>query len=131
MKKRVYAKPVLESETFVPQNYIAACGDTGFEYNFQCDAMGGIVGAVFYSNGDDKFIPFIQDRLMGIGYEACGKKHKTQIGDEFIEGWYVTGKDAAQGKGLYTKVMIWRGAEGNNIHCTKELDKSKWETAKS
>ena len=25
--KRAYIKPILESETFVPQNYIAACGD--------------------------------------------------------------------------------------------------------
>ena len=38
MEKRVYAKPVLESETFVPQNYIAACGDSGTIYKFKCNA---------------------------------------------------------------------------------------------
>lgn len=37
--KRAYSKPILESETFVPQNYIAACGDTEYgNYLFECNA---------------------------------------------------------------------------------------------
>lgn len=136
MKKRVYAKPILESETFVPQNYIAACGDTNYEYLFQCNSDGGITGAVFYSDGDDKFEPPIfsngDDKLMGLGYHACQEKHKTEVGDEFIEGWYVTGWNAITGKGdLVTKVIIWKGPDGNNIHCTTKLDKNSWSTAKS
>ena len=82
-----YVKPMIESEVFAANEYIAACGDTNNEYIFQCDAMGGISGAVFYSDGDDEFEPFSDDHMMDIGYHACGEKHTTQVGDEFIEGW--------------------------------------------
>lgn len=139
MEKRTYIKPVLESETFVPQNYIATCGDTNNEYIFQCNAEGGILGAVFYDNGDGLFDPKVpivnpngKDACMGIGYHACQKTHITQKGDEFIDGWYVTGWNAIEGKGdVITPVIIWRGVEGNNIHCTTELDKNSWDVAKS
>lgn len=47
MKKRVYTKPILESETFVPQSYIAACGDINKVYKFVCDAGGGTYGTVY------------------------------------------------------------------------------------
>lgn len=128
----MYVKPTMESEAFVPNTYVAACGDTNNEYIFQCDAMGGILGTVFYSDGDDKFEPFRGDSWMGIGYHACGEKHVTQVGDDFVEGWYVTGWDAVTGEGEWAKrVMIWRGPDGNNIHCTTNLDKNTWETAKS
>lgn len=30
--KKVYSKPILESETFIPQTYIANCGDSGTIY---------------------------------------------------------------------------------------------------
>lgn len=134
--KKRYSKPILESETFIPQNYIAACGDTNYEYLFKCDAMGGITGTVFYSDGDDKFEPNITgwgngDKLMGIGYHACGETHKTEVGDEFIEGWYVTGWDGLGGGKWAKKVIIWKGPDGNNIHCTTNLDKNSWQTAKS
>lgn len=131
MSKNVWVQPQTAVQQFVANEYVAACGDTNYEYLFKCDAMGGITGTVFYSDGDDKFEPFGDDRWMGTGYQACGDKHKTEVGDEFIEGWYVTGWSAMTGGGLYTKVMIWKGEDGNNIHCTKELDMKKWETAKS
>lgn len=129
---REYVKPMMDSEVFAANEYFSACGDTNNEYIFKCDAMGGITGTVFYSNGDDKFVPFISDRWMGTGYHACGESHTTQVGDEFIEGWYVTGWDAITGQGdIVEKVIIWRGADGKNIHCTTNLDKNTWETAKS
>ena len=126
-----YVRPMMESEVFAANEYIAACGDTNNEYIFQCDAMGGVFGTVFYSDGDDKFEPFSDDEFMGTGYHACGEKHTTQVGDEFIEGWYVTGWSGITGGGWTEKVIIWRGADGNNIHCTTNLDKNTWETAKS
>ena len=137
MKKRVWENPLTMVQQFVPNEYVAACGDTNNEYIFKCDAMGGITGTVFYSDGDDKFEPVLTgilggDRIMGSGYYACGEEHVTQTGDEFIEGWYVTGWDAITGQGdIAKKVIIWRGPDGNNIHCTTNLDKNSWETAKS
>lgn len=128
---KAYVKPMMDSEVFAANEYFSACGDTNNEYIFKCNAMGGITGTVFYSDGDDDFEPFRGDSWMGTGYHACGKKHVTQVGDDFIEGWYVTGWDGVTGGDWVEKVIIWRGPEGNNIHCTTNLDKNTWETAKS
>ena len=40
--KSVYVKPVMISERFLPNEYVAACGDTEYgKYKFKCDAGGG------------------------------------------------------------------------------------------
>ena len=129
--KKMWEEPKIYVEKFIPNEYVAACGDTNNEYIFQCDAMGGISGTVFYSDGDDEFEPFGDDRFMGSGYHACGERHTTQVGDEFTEGWYVTGWSGITGGDWVEKVIIWRGPDGNNIHCTTNLDQNTWETAKS
>ena len=131
MEKRVWENPLTMVQQFVPNEYVAACGDTNNEYIFKCDAMGGVFGTVFYSDGDDKFEPLIDDKWMGTGYHASGEELVTQAGDDFIEGWYVTGWDGITGGDFVKKVIIWRGPDGNNIHCTTNLDKNTWETAKS
>ena len=41
MTKKVYTKPELKSEAFVPQTHVAACGDSGTVYKFTCDAPKG------------------------------------------------------------------------------------------
>ena len=41
MTKKVYTKPELKSEAFVPQTHVAACGDSGTVYKFTCDAPRG------------------------------------------------------------------------------------------
>lgn len=126
MEKRKYVKPVLSGEEFVPQNYIAACGDSGIVYKFKCDAGGGVSGYVYLeTNGQaglqrdgrnsDDFLS---------GYHACGSSHEAESTDNFLEGYYVVGE-------TITPVIIWRGRWGNNTHCTEELDMNKWETAKS
>lgn len=126
-----YKKPVLNVERFTPNEFVAACGDTNNEYIFKCDAMGGITGTVFYSDGDDRFEPLSDDKWMGTGYHACGEEHITQVGDDFTEGWYVTGWNGISGGDFVTKVIIWRGPDGDNIHCTTNLDQDSWVTAKS
>lgn len=137
MTKNVWVQPQTVVQQFVANEAVAACGDTNNEYIFQCDAMGGILGAVYYDNGNGEFDPRIPianpngDRLMGTGYHACGEKHTTQVGDEFIKGWYITGGDGITGGEWVKEVIIWRGVEGNNIHCTTNLDQNSWETAKS
>lgn len=131
MRGKVWKRPLTVVQKFEANEYIAACGDTNNEYIFKCDAMGGVTGTVFSSDGDDRFEPFYGDSWMGTGYHACGEEHVTQTGDEFIEGWYVTGWDGITGGEWVEKVIIWRGPDGNNIHCTTNLDKNSWETAKS
>ena len=33
-----YIRPMMESEVFTANEYIAACGDSGVVYNFECNA---------------------------------------------------------------------------------------------
>lgn len=135
--KRMYIKPVLESETFVPQNYIAACGDSGTVYKFTCDAGGGVSGNVYLeTNGK----PGLQtgwngDRSLG-GYHACGSTHEAESTDDFLDGYYVTERYVGywpfgHTETVTTPVIVWRGPYGDNTHCTTNLDMDSWETVKS
>ena len=126
LNKRMYIKPVLESETFVPQNYIAACGDLNKVYKFKCDAGGGKSGDVYLeTNGKEGLQTnwFGGDRYLG-GYHACGSTHEAKTTDDFLDGYYVT-------RSGVTSVIVWRGPNNDNTHCTENLNMDSWETAKS
>lgn len=130
LNKRMYIKPVLESETFVPQNYIAACGDLNKVYKFKCDAGGGRYGYVYLeTNGQ----PGLQtgwrgDRYLS-DYHACGTTHEASTKDEFLDGYYVT--SSGFGGTKTTPVIVFRGPNKDNTHCTENLDMNSWETEKS
>lgn len=130
LNKRMYIKPVLESETFVPQNYIAACHDINKVYKFKCDAGGGRSGSVYLeTNGT----PGLQtgwggDRYLS-GYHACGTTHEAKTTDDFLDGYYVT--SSWFGGTKTTPVIVLRGPHNNNTHCTENLDMNSWETEKS
>lgn len=129
--KRVYIKPVLESETFLPQAYIANCGDSGTIYKFKCDAGGGWPGSVYLeTNGQEGLQTNGRnpDRYLS-GYYACGTTHEASSDDDFLEGYYVT--SSWWGGTKVTEVIVWRGRNGNNTHCTTNLDMDSWETVKS
>lgn len=139
-----YKKPVLNVERFTANEFVAACGDSGVTYKFKCDAGGGASGNVYVeSNGVKGLQPnrqWIQtgewwevwegywqeaDRSLG-GYHACGTTHEADSDDDFLNGYYVP-----YGASQPTDVVIWRGPHNNNVHCTTNLDKNSWETAKS
>lgn len=136
--KRAYSKPILESETFIPQNYIAACGDSGKTYNFTCDGGGGQKGDVYTNSGTN----LTEGRTQY--YHACNTKHSAPSDDEFIRGVFIAngGNDQKQHwvwDGIFKghmedypsiPVIIWTDG-GTNVHCTENLDISSWETTKS
>lgn len=126
--KRVYESPRAYAEMFTPNEYVAACGDSGKTYKFTCDAGGGWSGSVYLETNNQ---PGLQkgDDYLG-GYHACGTTHEASSEDDFLDGYYVV-KDYWTGQETVTPVIVWRGPKGNNTHCTTELDMSKWETAKS
>lgn len=138
-KKRAYVKPSLESEAFVPNTYVAACGDSGTTYLFKCDAGGGVSGNVYLeTNGvpglqtEGKWVGGIfghweyrADTSLG-GYHACGTTHEADSDDDFLDGYYVPYRSNNT-----TKVIVWRGPHNNNVHCTTNLNKDSWEIAKS
>lgn len=125
MEKRVYAKPVLESETFVPQYYIAACGDPeGIKYLFTCDAP---AGTLYYYN--DRGNP----QRIG-SYHPCSKEHEAPRDGEFPYGFVDFNRNKKEDPGEAVRVWIERGWLGNirNAHATTKLDEQSWgTTAKS
>lgn len=129
--KREWNAPQILVQQFVPNEYVAACGDSGTTYKFSCDAGGGESGDVYLeTNGT----PGLQtggrggDRYLS-GYYACGITHDAESTDDFLNGYYVTYD--RWGNAQVTSVIVWRGPRNNNTHCTTNLDMSTWETAKS
>ncbi len=126
-----YVKPVFNVEHFTANEYVAACGDSGTVYKFTCDAGGGKSGTVYLeTNGR----PGLQtgwggDRSLG-GYHACEITHEAESDNEFLKGYYVT-SNGWWGGSTTTEVIVWRGPHNDNVHCTTNLDKDSWETAKS
>ena len=126
--KQVWSSPKTSFEQFVPQNYIAACGDSGVVYKFTCDAGGGASGYVYLeTNGQEGLQTggYNSDEYLS-GYHACSKYHEAESTDGFLDGYFVY-----KNSGRTMKVIVWRGENNDNTHCTAELDKNKWETAKS
>ena len=137
--KRTYESPRAYVEEFTPNQYVAACGDSGTTYLFKCDAGGGESGNVYVeSNGVEGLQTRREwvggfwdghwqeaDRSLG-GYHACGTTHEAESDDAFLNGYYVPYRSSK-----VTDVIIWRGPYNDNVHCTTNLNKDEWATAKS
>ena len=128
--KKAYVKPSMESEIFVPNAYCSNCGDSGATYTFVCNAgWTGLTGSTVYTNGLDGTPETDDDVDLG-GYHRCGATHQASTQDDFIEG-YLRKNVLGVPAGPRQDVIIWRGPDGNNIHCTTNLDMDKWEISKS
>lgn len=128
--KRTYVRPTMVGERFVANEYVAACGESGKVYKFECNAPGGKL--YYYPNSDGK----INGEYTGHGrairlgnYNPCGARHKANATDGFYDGFVDYNKNGRQDKG--EGVIVWRGSYGLNGHATTYLDMSKWQTAKS
>ena len=137
--RREWMEPVIEVQEFVANEYVAACGDSGKVYNFQCNAgsynhygkvyletngKAGLQtqGGMEWVNGKPK--RYHADRHLTNSYHACDTTHIANSKDGFFDGYYLRGD-------TLLKVIVWRGEDGNNVHCTTNLDINSWETAKS
>lgn len=127
---RSYRKPMMNVEKFVANEYVAACGDENKVYKFVCDAPAGWL--YYYKNGDGN----IDGQYTGTGearrigrYHPCSAKHEASVTSDFYDGFvdYNGNRKQDSDEG----VIVWRGPWNNNGHATKNLDMSKWETAKS
>lgn len=130
MERRTWTHPLTEVQKFEANEYVAACHDWNTVYKFTCDAGGGRSGNVYLeTNGR----PGLQTGWGGdaflSGYHACGITHEADTDDEFLDGYYVT-SDFWGGPHV-TQVIVWRGPHNDNTHCTTNLNKDEWETAKS
>lgn len=137
MERKVWRRPLTEVQKFEANEYVAAC-EEGTTYKFKCDAGGGESGTVYLeTNGVEGLQTRGEwvggwnghwqsaDRGLG-GYHACGTTHEADSDDDFLDGYYVPYWSSD-----VTKVIVWRGPYNNNVHCTTNLNKESWETAKS
>lgn len=121
--KRRYERPSAYIEEFTPNEYVAACGDHGAVYNFECNAPGDPL--YYYKDGRDKG----NQKLLGYSYHPCSAKHKASRYDAFYDGFVDYNWNRREDEG--EAVIVWRGPKGNNGHATTKLDMKTWETAKS
>ena len=126
--KKTWEEPRILVQQFMPNEYVAACGDENKVYNFKCDAGGGAPGKVYEDSNHSGEWDFGDKALTGplSTYHACGKTHSAPTDDEFIDGFYVPISNPLE----VTKVIIWTEG-GTNVHCTTNLNKDSWETEKS
>lgn len=127
--KKTWEEPRILVQQFMPNEYVAACGDSGTVYNFVCDAGGGTPGTVYEDSDHSGKLNLGDKPLTGLilpTYHACGETHSAPTDDEFIEGFYLPNSDPFKA----TKVIIWTD-HGTNIHCTTNFSKDSWETEKS
>lgn len=66
-----YVRPMMESEVFAANEYIAACGEVNKVYKFECNAGNGNNGTV-YLDSNSKL-------LFTAGNERARKKHDVRI----------------------------------------------------
>lgn len=128
--KRIYESPKAYVEMFTPNEYVAACGDSGKVYNFECNADGGTL--YYYPRSDGKVDGVYNGngRKNWLGsYSPCKAKHEASSTDDFYDGFVDYNYNGQHDKG--EGVIVWRGESGRNGHATKNLDMSSWETAKS
>lgn len=132
--KRIYEKPNAYIEEFTPNEYVAACGDSGTIYKFKCTAGGGkngdltdATGRINYTEGKNTY------------YHACNAVHEASSDDTFVKGRYYPNGGYDNFNGSYQEVYIWFeplgkdhwGNKKYDIHATTNLNMDTWETAKS
>lgn len=124
--KKAYIKPVLESETFVPNKYIAAC-QTLNTWRVKCNVPDGV--GYYETNG----IPGYQRRSWGqkgdekiaSGY-GCGVWHKGVNTEPVANAMW---EETRSGK--HYPVFHWIDGWGNEGHHFSKVEDAEWEHDKN
>ena len=130
MNGQTWVRPLTMVQKFEANEYVATCGDLNKVYKFTCDAGDGVSGNVYLeTNGQEGLqTGWRGDRYLS-GYHACGTTHEAKTTDDFLDGYYVT--SSWFGGTKVTPVIVWRGPNNDNTHCTENLNMDSWETLKS
>ena len=135
MKK--WSRPMTFVQKFEANEYVAACGDSGVVYNFECNAGERNKEYAVYklgSRGNKIYLTIGSgwDRHEIDGYDyyyhPCKATHEAESDSGFLTGYYMD--DMSTRKDERIPVVVWTDG-GTDVHCTTELDMNKWETAKS
>lgn len=142
MKKR-YERPSAYIEEFTPNEYVAACGESGTIYKFQCTAGGGKKGDLTDVTGTINYTDGGRHKELGTkrytSYHACNAEHSASSSDTFVRGRYYHNGGDDNLRGKYEDVYIWFeplgedwfGNKRYDIHATTNLSMDTWGRAKS
>lgn len=125
--KKSYVRPVMQCEEFAANEYVAACGDSGKTYIFECNAP---AGTLYYY--DERGVA----EGLGAFEPGSGAEHEAASTEEFKKGFIDYNKNRVEDDG--EAVIVWleyrKGLFGSYLadyHATTKLDINSWETAKS
>lgn len=133
MNRKVWKQPLTVVQKFMPNEYVAACGDSGTTYYFECNAGEQWESYNVYfddgtpyasSNGNEEWYSEFT------GYHPCHERHVAESNSGFKDGYMYLQNRWGNNTGEPIEVVIWT-ANGTNVHCTTKLDRDDWETAKS
>ena len=85
--KRRYERPSAYIEEFTPNEYVAACGDHGKVYKFECNAgeKNKQYNVYYFNNGQKKYLT--KGGLFGSYYHPCKATHEAEEDTGFISGF--------------------------------------------
>lgn len=129
MKKQTWEEPQILVQKFMPNEYVAACGDSGVVYNFECNA--GNKNERYAVKDSKGHVARISGRYMD-GFKQyffpCGKTHKAESDSGFLTGYHLDDPWTPEDENI--KVIIWTD-NYTDVHCTTKLNMNEWTTAKS
>ena len=136
MDKRVWEQPVTLVQKFEANEYVAACGDSGVVYKFECNAPAGTL--YYYPRSDGKihgvYEGYGNAAVMG-SYHPCSATHEAPNTGDFYDGFVDRNRNGKPDNG--EGVIVWRervwtifGPSWDG-HATTNLNMNSWETAKS
>lgn len=133
MERKVWRRPLTKVQKFEANEYVAACGDSGVVYNFECNAgERGNSYNVYFDDGTPYASSNSNEEWYAqfTGYHPCGATHEAESDSGFYDGYMYLQNWRGNNSGNRIDVVIWTDS-GTDVHCTTNLEMDKWETAKS
>lgn len=139
--KKAWTRPLTTVQQFDANEAISACGDSGTNYLFKCNAGSKWKQYDVYRTGvkdqvtGGTLLTQDEEGFLGWGgsisyYHPCDSTHETNGLNDFDYGYIVDNGGYDGTNGAKTAVVIWTEG-GTDIHCTTNLNMSTWATAKS
>lgn len=131
MERKVWRRPLTEVQKFEANEYVAACGDSGTTYYFECNAGDWWkTYAVKDSRGNVATISgmYMDGGKWGHYYHPCRERHVAESDSGFLKGYHIDDPDTWRDENI--SVVIWTDYN-TDVHCTTKVNMDEWETAKS
>lgn len=134
MMKKEWVRPLTIVDQFVPNEYVAACGDSGVVYKFTCNAGSKNSDYNVYLADGTPYATSGRDyggcKTDYYSYSPCGDTHEAESDSVFLNGYMYKQGLMGNNTGQKIDVIIWTD-NYTDVHCTTNLDMKSWQTAKS